>query len=160
MATLIAGARDDDMSRGLAVSTASGRVGGLILSGGTVSGSIVHSGGEELVEPGGVEIGGTLGSGGGPFIKSGGVASRTTVTGLEVVSSGGSRKGGHEMGSSGCRRRPSNHRNWLAACLGGGIRCRANGWRYSRGRLEVFTQMRKECPLFCALTYRKRLSCP
>ena len=31
-------------------------------------------------------------------------------------------------------------------------------WRYSRGRLEVFTQMRKECPLYCALTYRKRLS--
>jgi hypothetical protein len=36
-------------------------------------------------------------------------------------------------------------------CLGGGIRCCANGWSYPRGRLEVVTQMRKECPLFCVL---------
>ena len=52
-----------------------------------------------------------------------------------------------------------NHRNWLAACLGGGIRCCANGWSYPRGRLAVVTQMRKECPLFCVLTYRKGLIC-
>ena len=49
----------------------------------------MNSGGQESIHFGGKDIGGTINSGGELFVKSGGVASRTTVIGLEIVSSGG-----------------------------------------------------------------------
>ena len=69
-------------------------VGGLLLSGAAggsaASATLVNSGGQESIHFGGKDIGGTVNSGGKLFVKSGGIASRTTVIGVEIVSSGGS----------------------------------------------------------------------
>ena len=53
--------------------------GGLVLSGGTASGTVLNSGGEEGVWAGGTDISGTIAHSGGLFVFTGGLASGTVV---------------------------------------------------------------------------------
>jgi autotransporter passenger strand-loop-strand repeat protein len=72
---------------GLAVSTTvdstgfGPSAGGLVLSGGTASGTVVNSGGQEGVFSGGTDIGARINKGGGQFVFTGGLASGTIVNG-------------------------------------------------------------------------------
>ena len=91
--------------------------GGLLLSGGTASGTVINSGGEEVVYAGGTDVAGTVRSGGTLFISTGGKGGDTELIsgGGEIVLSGGTAISGTLLGNE-----ASDTTFGFAAVLSGG----------------------------------------